>query len=231
LTRAHRSIVVPWILPALLFLAGTGISGCGSIHKDMTPTPTPRAETPSIDPDLKSWEEALQAFHREDYNKAAESFTLLGKNSANQALALNALYALACTRLIVAQTPEEFSDALSLWDAWSRKAPIPNPLASEDPRLLTPFLERVTPPCSSEPNAPKKDKPKKKAVCNKENNNQARDLTMTRNQLQTREKEMAKIKARLDAREKEIRRLKHQIDSLEAIHLKIQEKQKEVSSP
>jgi hypothetical protein len=49
--------------------------------------------------------------------------------------------------------------------------------------------------------------------------------------VQAREKESERLKTRLDAKEREIRRLKQQIESLEAIHLKFQERQKEISSP
>ena len=49
--------------------------------------------------------------------------------------------------------------------------------------------------------------------------------------MQAKEKEMDRIKTKLDAREREIRRLKHQIDSLEAIHLKYQERKQGASSP
>jgi predicted nucleic acid-binding Zn-ribbon protein len=49
--------------------------------------------------------------------------------------------------------------------------------------------------------------------------------------LQAKEKELDRIKSRLETREREIRRLKHQIDSLEAIHLKFQERKQGASSP
>lgn len=52
-----------------------------------------------------------------------------------------------------------------------------------------------------------------------------------RDLLQAKDREIERIKARLDAKEKEARRLKHQIESLEAIHLKYQERKQGVSSP
>jgi hypothetical protein len=90
--------------------------------------------------------------------------------------------------------------------------------------MLTPFLECLTPPGAKGTPPPQNEPPPKKIILY---NNPAacKDL------LQAKDRELDRIRSRLDAREKEVRRLKHQIDSLEAIHLKFQERKQGASSP
>jgi hypothetical protein len=101
---------------------------------------------------------------------------------------------------------------------------MPELLGGEDPRMLTPFLQRLTPPGSPEAQITQSPPPAKKITVSSSSTG-CRDL------LQAKEKEMDRIRTKLDARDKEIRRLKHQIESLEAIHLKYQERKQGVSSP
>ncbi len=132
-----------------------------------------------------------------------------------------AFFALASTRLVLAQTPQEFNQALATWECWSQQ--FPHVAADEDPRMLTPFLQRLTPPGSNESQTKEAEPPVKKVIMVSPAG--CKDL------LQAKDKEIERVKARLDAKEKEARRLKHQIESLEAIHLKYQERKQGVSSP
>lgn len=216
--------MAPPKLPIVLLLTAM-ILGCSST----TPKPLVVEEKPAIsNPDWEMWKEGIQEFEKEDYNEAMVIFEYLSEHAHNKSLAAKAVFALACTRLIVAQFPEEFEEGLRLWECWAREQPI-DP-EDEDPRMLTPFLERLSIPVGTEPAArkpvakSKKRGPTKIEVANK-------DLAHYKNLLEEKEKESQRLKARLEARDKEVRRLRQQIESLEAIHLKFQEKKKEVSSP
>jgi len=201
----------------IVLLAGIGIFGC-TVRQQPEP---PRVEPPEQEIELLTWQEGLQAFREGDFDKALVLFEIISESAQPEALSRKALFALAATRLVMAQTPEEFGQALATWECWDQQ--LPHPIEDEDPRLLTPFLLRLTPPGVPENQVREHQPPVKKisigstAVC--------RDL------LQAKDREIERIKARLDAKEKEARRLKHQIESLEAIHLKYQERKQGVSSP
>jgi hypothetical protein len=203
---------------ALILLAGSGLSACHSVHQP------PLSGEISVyrESELKAWKEGTQAFDDGDYEKARVVFEVLTESAETESVRRDAFFALASTRLIQAQTPEEFNEAMSIWACWSRQ--LPDDLGEGDPRMLTPFLQRLTPPGATETNLTKNRAPVKKIIVYN-NPGGCKDL------LQAKEKEMDRIKSRLEAREREIRRLKHQIDSLEAIHLKYQERKQGASSP
>jgi len=177
--------------------------------------------------DLQSWGEGMEAFQQRDYDKAARVFDFLNKNAESADLRLRALYALACTRLVLAGTVDEINGAMAIWDSWARLSlPITN---GEDPRMLMPFLERTVQYDNSKSDFSKALNSSEKVIY--KNITASKDLTACKSLLQTRERELEHNKLKLQAKEKEVRQLKSQIDSLEAIHLKIQEKKKEISSP
>jgi hypothetical protein len=213
----------PWIgLAAMLFIVGT-ITACTTAQ----PYPTlPVQVPPSSNAEHQAFEEAMQAFEDEEYQKASAIFEFLSDSTHSEELYRQALYGMACSRLAAAQTAAELDEAIDLWVCWSQQAP--DRLEGEDPRLLTPLLQRLDPP---EQNLPKGSKRIQRKPSSNSDHLALKDLAMYKNLLQAKEKELEKVKARLDSREREVRRLKHQIDSLEAIHLKYQEKKKEISTP
>jgi hypothetical protein len=164
----------------------------------------------------------MQAFKDGDYEKARFLFEVLRDNPGDQDASRRACFALAAIRLTQAQTPQEYNEAMGVWTCWSRQ--MPQGLGEEDPRMLAPFLERLTPP-GTQGTHPAQDEPVPKKIVVYSSPAACKDL------LQAKDKEIERIRSRLDAREKEVRRLKHQIDSLEAIHLKFQERKQGASSP
>jgi hypothetical protein len=202
----------------LILVAGLGLSACSMVRK-----PSPAEGNPiHAENELKTWKEGVHAFDDGDYDEARVVFEVLTESAENQILRRKAFFALSSTRLVQAQTPEEFSEAMSIWACWSRQ--LPGDLSEEDPRMLTPFLQRLTPPGAPEPHLSQSQTPVKKIIVYN-NSGGCKDL------IQAKEKEIDRIKSKLEAREKEIRRLKHQIDSLEAIHLKYQERKQGASTP
>jgi hypothetical protein len=163
----------------------------------------------------------MHAFRKRDYEKAMAVFEALSETAENSTLSRRALYALASTRLILAHTPDEFSEALGLWDCLSQQ--VLTEIDGEDPRMVTPFLERLAPPSIPDAGFTKVNKSERSSA--------GGNLIVFKNLLQAKDKELERMKARLDGREKEVKRLKTQIESLEAIHRKFQERKQEVSSP
>jgi hypothetical protein len=202
----------------LIFLAGIGLSACNTVQKSQPFASTSLGQ----EHELKTWEEGMQAFKYGDYEKARVLFEALSENAEIEDLSRRACFALAATRLALARTPKEFSEAMYAWECWSRQ--LPQGLGEEDPRMLTPFLEGLTPPGAQETQQTQNEPPPKKIIVYNSSAG-CKDL------LQAKEKEIDRMKSRLDARDKEVRRLKHQIDSLEAIHLKFQERKQGASSP
>lgn len=204
------------LLLMLVMLIVMRLCACTSLQ-----TPPVAGSAQSRQGELKTWQDGVQAFHEGAYEKAQALFEMLSEHAELEGLRRQALFALAAARLMLAQTPEEFSQALYTWDCWSQQFP-PDP-AAEDPRMLTPFLQRLSPPGSSEGQLKESPAPVKKIILH--------SPAACKDLVQAKDKEIDRMKAKLDAREKEVRRLKHQIDSLEAIHLKFQERKQGVSSP
>jgi hypothetical protein len=200
-----------------VFLAGIGLCACTGLQKQQPAT----VLSPAQETELRTWQEGLQAFDRGDYEKARALFEMLTENAATEGLSGKAFFALASTRLVLAQTTEEFNQAMATWDCWRRQ--FPHTMEDEDPRMLTPFLQGLTPPGSLDSQSRENQAPVKKVIIS--------GLPSCKDLLQAKDKEIERVKAKLDAKEKEARRLKHQIESLEAIHLKFQERKQGVSSP
>jgi len=207
-----------WLCLILIFLAGFGLSACSTPQR---PQPSGGSSLPR-ESELKTWKEGMQAFDGGNYEKARAVFEALTESAETESVKRSAFFALASTRLVLAQSPEEFSEAMSVWACWSRQMPA-SP-EEEDPRMLTPFLQLLTPPGATETHLTQ-NQPLVKKIIVYNSPGGCKEL------LQAKEKELDRTRSRLDAREKEIRRLKHQIDSLEAIHLKYQERKQGVSSP
>ena len=205
------------LLSLMILVLGMGVSGCTSAHR----VETVEERAVRDEAGLKAFEEGVQAFQRKDYGKAVAFFEALSEEATDDRVARSALYGLAVAKLTVASTPEEFRNALNLWECWKRQ--VPEGVSGEDPRMLTPFLESVTPPGVSGEPVPKVEKPPKPSI--------NPGVAIYRSLLESKDKELDRVKAKLDNREREVRRLKQQIDSLEKIHIKYQEKKQGVSSP
>ncbi len=224
-SKAKRARV-EWGRAFFAVLLGLQVAACASPELSRNDRTQGGAASVS-NPDRARLQEGMDYFKRGDYPQALAVFEELSRASKDEPVRRKALYAQGCTRLITAQTAEEYTAALAVWQSWSRLAPSGD---DEDPRLLSPILERISPtlPIDSKGGASvQTSKPKKKPGSIYVN----KDLASYKNMVENKEKELDRVKARLDSREREVRRLKQQIESLEAIHLKFQERQKEISTP
>ena len=202
----------------VMICCGLTLSACVHI-----PEVQPAKEsTLNHDAAWNAWEEGFAAFQRGDYQTAQKYFEEVSKRARNETLRRKGLYGLACTRLVVAQTPDEYNAALNLWELWVQMA---SPeLVCEDPGMVSQLLPRLYPteltkisPTSevAPPSASRSGTtPTVRLIKDKECEKQLRES----------DRELQRLK-------RQIRTLRLQIEALEAIHRKIQEKKKEVSSP
>ncbi len=220
-------------LGVVIFILSLAIlHACSTVDRPAIQPERSKSHSLPEDAEAKALNEGYQEFQRGDYQKAMAVFEYFYDNAEKDEIRRRATYALACTKLATAQTPKELRDAMYVWNCWLQHSAV-SWQNNEDPKMITPFLERITPPQGSGDqnslSSKSTAKPKKKTIGKLEL--VSRDLETYKNLLDSKEKENHRIKARLEAKEREVRRLRQQIESLEAIHLKFQEKQKEVSTP
>ncbi len=182
------------------------LTGCSAIQNRLTDPP---------DADALSLNRGDEAFKNKDYQKALEIYSTLSRLSENEKIRRKALYGLACTKLILAETVNDLNESIILWDVWSQL--VPPVTEDEDPRMLKPILLRKALPGITEEGVKKRSNTSKNKV--------------TLKTLETKESKILQLETQLKAVEKEKQTLKQQISSLEAIDQKIQEKKKEIASP
>jgi hypothetical protein len=212
-----RKKTICWFWPVVIW-CGLFPAACTTVQRTQSKLELGQNE----DAARRDWQEGMAAFQQGDYEKAQRCFETVGKREASEGLRRKALYSLACTRLLLAQTAEDYQAALRLWELWNQLSPAQ--LREEDPRMMALLLPRLysadltkTPPASHSVSQP----------LSKTGNTQAVRVVKDREcerQLRESDQEVQRLK-------RQIRTLRLQIETLEAIHRKIQEKKKEVSTP
>lgn len=118
------------LLPALFS------SGCQWPLKTR-PTVLPSGFSPL---ELEKYNTAKATYLEGKYPESAKQFALIREQTANPSMARMALYGLACSKLMVANTPKEYHEALGLWQTWVQCA-VPAK-EHEDPVLFQPIIDR-----------------------------------------------------------------------------------------
>ena len=208
-------------LTAVLAAVLIGLMGCASTQEVET---AKEYVAVAENPELDQLQDGLDAFARGDFSTALFIFEYLSRRTEDKVILRRALYGAATSRLALAKDESSLRQALAAWSQWERLAT--KELGFEDPLMLSPFLKQVesreiyTDPAYAISEA-------------KSYNAEACQSALNKKQ-----KDLQKLKVRLDSAQKDneylrnrIYKLRNQIDSLEAIHLEIQEKKKEVSSP
>jgi len=131
---------------------------------------------------------------------------MLSQLARNEDIRRKALYGLACTRLLLAETPEELSESIILWDVWTQ-------LESQETKDGYSILVR--------PLLLQKGFPEKKEKVSNINY----DLKKV---IADQEKEIQLLQTRIRKMEKENKKLTHQLNSLEAIDKNIKQKMTEI---
>jgi hypothetical protein len=193
-------------------------AGCTTVQKTQSSLELGHSE----DAARRDWQEGMAVFQQGDYVKAQRCFEMVSEREVSEGLRRKALYSLACTRLLLAQTAEDYQAALQFWELWNQLTPAQ--LGEEDPRMMALLLPRLysadltkTSPASQSVSQP----------LSKTGNAQTVRVVRDREcekQLRESDQEVQRLR-------RQIRTLRLQIETLESIHRKIQEKKKEVSTP
>lgn len=154
---------------------------------------------------------AVDSYLAGQYEKAASIFQRLSGDQTDPVVARKAYYGLACARLATARTPQELHEGLNIWNTWVQMTP--EGLPSEDPRLITPLLPRLTPSGSTESTA----------LLSEEEIE--RELRRTK-RLVSYHEEMGKVKDALRKKTAEAEALRSQLNALDRLHQEITMKKK-----
>ncbi|RJQ66501.1 MAG: hypothetical protein C4519_25370 [Desulfobacteraceae bacterium] len=175
--------------------------------------------------ELKNYIAAVDLYHTRDYEKSARQFESIREQTANPEMSRMALYGLTCSRLMSANTLEEYKEALNLWDSWMQYA-VGHP-NYENPALFAPVLKEKMifsyVPVSSEGESDPRMPDRLLAGANQE-------LKRVKKQLDEAGKTIDLKDKKIKALEKEISRLNEQISAFEKIDEKIQKKKNAIPS-
>jgi len=98
--------------------------------------------------ELELIKNGYDAFGQNDYDKAAQIYNSLYKQSQNSQARRWALYGLSCSSLIKAENTFQYDEAIALWNQWQQS--VPETFSGEDPRMLGPYIQMTAPPCKKE---------------------------------------------------------------------------------
>jgi len=177
----------------------------------------------------KQYNQAVDAYMDKQYRLAAERFEAIRQQTPDKRFALMALYGAACSRLMAANTPQEYDDALVLWDKWVKH--VPSQYGYEDPTLFDPLIKNKM-IFSNIPMTPEKTGdvdidatvPRWLLIKSKE------ELDRLKAELEMAQQNLEKRQKKIHTQEKEIGELKGQIKALETIDQKIQKKKNAIPS-
>lgn len=101
-------------LAACVFIMAGMLSGCAQPvrHPSAGPyqLPPPSAEA--------LYQQALEAYADENYEASVKAFDSVFALTSSSTLGVNALYGSACAQLMMAETAEDYREALSRWNNW-----------------------------------------------------------------------------------------------------------------
>jgi hypothetical protein len=210
------------------FLICLVVAVCGGCQFGWPPQKQDAVSQPSPAA-LKLYRQAVTAYQAEKYATADKRFADLRKRNMDMGLDRMALYGLACTRLMRAETPKEYRAALALWENWVELTQ--QNYQSESPMLLDPLIREKmlfsNIPLTPMGNGEIEPEPK---VAQWMLINAANELGRVKSELAATKKTAQKRKNRIGELEKKIAELKRQIMALETIDQKIQKKKSAIPS-
>ena len=181
---------------------------------------------------VEKYHQAVETYEKGDYDDASKQFEMVRMRATDKIMARKALFGLACARLMAAESPEAYRNALELWETWVAGAP--RNWDNENPLLLVPLIKEkllvsnipLTAAESSEAGEPdgKNLVPRWLLVTTHE------ELAKYKERLQEEERNAQQSHKKIVTLEKEINRLKAQIKALETIDQKIQKKKNAIPS-
>jgi len=212
-------MVVVCLLPAMLSI------GCQWPLKTR-PTVLPSGFTPL---ELERYNAAKETYLKGSYDESAQQFALLREQTANPAMARMALYGLACSKLMVANTPKAYHEALGLWQTWVQCAVPAN--EHEDPILFKPIVEnkllvsKIPLNADSDRSIEEGDYITRWFIVRTD-----QEIAKLRDQLEVANQKVENRDKKIKAFKAEIVRLNEQIKAFESIDQKIQKKKNAIPS-
>ncbi|MGD8835677.1 MAG: hypothetical protein PVJ19_12095 [Desulfobacteraceae bacterium] len=207
------------------------MSGC----RTSWPFAPERVESLPSPVEMKQYRQAVSAYKKKAYFEAAESFEAIRTQTRDKRFALTALYGLALSKLMAANTPEEYNDAILLWQHWVEN--VPAEFDYEDPVLAGALIQEKmlfsNIPLSSEQvkeKAPKQPGKPEQMVSRWLLIKSKLELDRLREELAISKKALNKSQKEIQARDKEIGELKRRFEALETIDQKIQKKKNAIPS-
>lgn len=191
-----------------------------------TPAKVDSAPSPAV---MQQYRQAIAAFQKKEYLEAITSFEAIRTQTRDKRFALMALYGLANARLMAAETPEEYNNALLLWQNWIENAP--TTYDYENPTMIDALIQEKmlfsNIPLSTEQT---KETEQDSMVSRWLLIESKLELDRVRSELSIAKRSLEKRQKKIRENEMEIAELKRQIKALEAIDQKIQKKKNAIPS-
>ena len=185
---------------------------------------------------------ALAVYRSGNYDKAEALFNQLLLSTDDDDVARQALYGLACARIMLADSSARYREAYGLWQTWyGLPAQIP---LWEDPRMLGPVFDKLLFPGRESLKGPDQTLP---SVSDDEpilfayppgTGAASADAMMTpekkglyRSLIHIKDEENRLLKEQLEKLKKENRSLEEQLKAIEDIHQEINQKKKGIQQP
>ena len=220
-----RGIVFKSICCGLIILGISSLSGC----RDSWPFTPPEVESVPSPAEMKQYRQAISAYHQERYTEAVKSFEQIRSKTRDKRFALMALYGLASSKLMAAETPEEYNNALLLWRRWVDNAP--GKFEYEDPTLVDALIrEKMLFSNIPLDSGESQDATSEPMVSRWLLIESKLELNRLRGELANSKKTLDKRQKKIQAQDRKIGELKRQIRALETIDHKIQEKKNAIPS-
>lgn len=218
-----HSIDLKKICCALLCLNLLLVSGC-RFSWPFTPAKVESQPSPT---EMKQYRQAVEAYQQKSYLEASEYFEAIRTQTRDKRFALMALYGLALSKLMAAKTPQQYNDAVLLWQRWVEN--VPAEFEKESPLMAGALIENKMlfsniPLSSEQVQIPEPMVSRWLLIESR------LELDRVKAELEAAKKTLEKRRKKIQADEKEIRELKRQIKALETIDQKIQKKKNAIPS-
>lgn len=175
------------------------------------------------------YRQAVAAYEKTAYLEAAESFEGLWSKTNDKRFAHMALYGLACSKLMAANTPDDYKVALEIWEQWVENAP--KKFDYENPMMADAFIKEKMLFSNIPLSADNPGKPKVGPMVSQWLLIETKvELDRLREELNSAQEALAKRQKIIKARENKIGELRRQIKALETIDQKIQKKKDAIPS-
>ena len=186
------------------------------------------ASHPSAD-EVRQYRQAVAAYQKAAYLEAAESFEVVRSQTLDKRYAHMALYGLACSKLMAADTPEAYAEALQLWQEWVENAP--KKVDYENPVLADALIKEKMLFSNIPLKKAAEEKPEQEPMVSRWLLIQSKvELDRLRGELKAAKEALDKRQKLIQDREKKIGELRRQIKALETIDQKIQKKKDAIPS-